>query len=142
MWQAGVSAVIWFRLQDDPLRQTPYQSGFFTAGGQAKYSLKAFRFPFVAFGTRSGVLVWGRTPRSTSDTVTVERRAGKRLISVSRLRADRYGIFTRRLPVSASATTTLRARLVSGSESSIPFSLTVPPSRPTTPFGCGGGIPC
>ena len=24
----------------------------------------------------------------------------------------------------------------------IPFSLTVPPNRPTTPFGCGGPIPC
>ena len=30
MWRAGVSAVIWYRLQDDPLRTSPYQSGFFT----------------------------------------------------------------------------------------------------------------
>jgi hypothetical protein len=36
MWQAGVSAVIWFRLQDDPLRLSPYQSGFFTTRGQEK----------------------------------------------------------------------------------------------------------
>ncbi len=62
MWQAGVSAVIWFRLQDDPLRETPYQSGFFTAGGRAKHSLEAFRFPFVAFRAENGVSVWGRTP--------------------------------------------------------------------------------
>ena len=58
MWSAGVSAVIWFRLQDDPLRVSPYQSGFFTTNGQAKYSLEAFRFPFVAFereGRRLGL---------------------------------------------------------------------------------------
>lgn len=140
MWQAGVSAVIWFRLQDDPLRQTPYQSGFFTAGGQAKHSLKAFRFPFVAFRAGSSVSVWGRTPFGKSGSVIVERQAGNRWISVARLRADRNGIFSRRL--SALATTALRARLVSTSEPSLAFSLTVPPDRRTTPFGCGGQIPC
>jgi hypothetical protein len=140
MWHAGVSAVIWFRLQDDPLNQTPYQSGFFTAGGQAKHSLEAFRFPFVAFRAGRGVSVWGRTPFGKSASVIVERQAGKRWISIARLRADRNGIFSQ--PLSAQATTALRARLVSSSETSIPFSLTVPPDRPTTPFGCGGPIPC
>ncbi len=141
MWQSGVNAVIWFRLQDDPLRQTPYQSGFFTASGQPKHSLEAFRFPFVAFRAGSGVAVWGRTPFGKSGSVIIERQAGKGWTSVARLRADRYGIFSRQL--SALATTTaLRARLVSPVESSIPFSLTVPPPRRTTPFGCGGPIPC
>jgi hypothetical protein len=140
MWQAGVSAVIWFRLQDDPLPETPYQSGFFTAGGQAKHSLEAFRFPFVAFRAGGRVSVWGRTPSGKSGSVIVERRAGNRWISVARLRADRYGIFSRR--VSAPATSALRARHISPPEVSIPFSLTVPPGRPATPFGCGGPIPC
>jgi hypothetical protein len=140
MWQSGVSAVIWFRLQDDPLRQTPYQSGFFTAGGKAKRSLQAFRFPFVAFRARSGVSVWGRTPFGRSGSVIVERQAGNRWVSVARLRADRNGIFSRRL--SAPSATALRARLVSPSEPSLPFSLTVPPDRRTTPFGCGGQIRC
>ena len=140
MWQAGVSAVIWFRLQDDPLRQSPYQSGFFTAAGQAKHSLEAFRFPFVAFRAGSAVTVWGRTPLGESGSVIVERQSGKRWISIARMRADRDGIFSR--PLSAQAATALRARLVSSSETSIPFSLTVPPDRPTTPFGCGGPIPC
>ena len=75
MWQAGVSAVIWFRLQDHLLRQSPYQSGFFTAGGQAKHSLEAFRLPFVAFRAGSGVSVWGRTPFGKSGSVIVERQA-------------------------------------------------------------------
>ena len=141
MWQAGVSAVIWFRLQDDLLRESPYQSGFFTADGQAKHSLEAFRFPFVAFRAGSAVTVWGRTPFGKSGSVIVERQSGKRWISVARLRADRHGIFSQ--PLSAQATSALRARLVSSPETSIPFSLTVPPDPPTTtPFGCGGPIPC
>lgn len=140
MWQAGVSVVIWFRLQDDLLRRSPYQSGFFTAAGQAKHSLEAFRFPFVAFRSGSTITVWGRTPFGLGGFVVVERQSGKRWISIARLPVNRNGIFSRAL--SARAATTLRARLVSSSETSIPFSLTVPPDRPTTPFGCGGSIRC
>jgi hypothetical protein len=140
MWRAGVSVVIWFRLQDDLLSRSPYQSGFFTAAGQAKHSLEAFRFPFVAFRSGSTIAVWGRTPFGLGGSVVVERQSGKRWISIARLRANRNGIFSRAL--SAQAATTLRARLVSSSETSIPFSLTVPPDRPTTPFGCGGSIRC
>ena len=69
MWYAGVSLVTWYRLRDGP-PDGPVQSGlwFRCADGIAcdtpkPSSLKAFRFPFVAF--RSGkrhVRVWGRTP--------------------------------------------------------------------------------
>jgi hypothetical protein len=142
MWQNGVSTVTWWRVQDDPLRESPYQSGFFTAGGRAKYSVKAFRFPFVAFRDGSRVTVWGRTPLGRSGTVIVEKRVGARWTVVARVRADRFGIVSRRLPASASVTTALRARTVSPAETSIAFSLSPPPSRPTTPFGCGGSIPC
>jgi hypothetical protein len=141
MWQAGVSTVIWWRLQDDPLRETPYQSGFFTAGGRAKRSLEAFRFPFVALRAGSNVVVWGRTPSGKSGSVIVERRTGSRWVAIARLRADRYGIFTQRL--APPATTALRARLSSPPESSIPFALNAPPApKTTTAFGCGGPIPC
>jgi hypothetical protein len=142
MWQAGVSTVVWWRLQDDPLRESPYQSGFFTAGGKAKYSLKAFRFPFIALRAGTGITVWGRTPSGKPGFVVVERKTGSRWRSAVRLRADRYGIFSRRLSGVASATTSFRARLVSTSERSIPFSMKVPRGRRTTPFGCGGPIRC
>ena len=142
MWQAGVSTVIWFRLQDDPLRVSPYQSGFFTTSGQAKYSLAAFRFPFVAFEQERGVSIWGRTPLSKSGLVIVERKTGNSWITAARLRADRYGIFSAQLAAPAGNTTAFRAKLASGAELSIPFSLTVPPPRPIAPFGCGGTIPC
>ena len=45
MWRAGVSAVIWFRLQDDPLRVSPYQSGFFTTNGQAEVLARGLPVP-------------------------------------------------------------------------------------------------
>ena len=143
MWSAGVSAVIWFRLQDDPLRSSPYQSGFFTTSGKAKYSLEAFRFPFVAFRKGAGVTVWGRTPTGKPGSVIVERQAGSGAWSkVVQLRADQFGIFSDELSSIPAGTTSYRARLASPSESSIPFSLTVPPGRKTTAFGCGGPIPC
>lgn len=140
MWQVGVSAAIWFRIQDDPLRTSPYQSGFFTVGGQAKPSLRAFRFPFVAFRSGKGMQVWGRTPTSTSGSVIVEARAGSHWTKLARMSADRYGIFSGRvaLPVE----TEIRARVISSAEVSVPFSLIIPPARAATAFGCGGPIPC
>ena len=139
MWSAGVSAVIWHLLQDQPLRTSPYQSGFFTVAGRAKSTLEAFRFPFVAFTQGSGVTIWGRTPPGRSRSVAVEAQVGGRWIRVARTTADQYGIFSKVLQVPAGSTE-LRAQV--GSETSIPFSLTVPPSRAIAPFGCGGPIPC
>ena len=126
IWKAGVSAVIWFRLQDDPLRLSPYQSGFFTTSGHAKYSLEAFRFPFVAFDEPDGVSIWGRTPFGKPGVVIVERRTGNDWVTAVRLRADRYGIFSARLAAPPTGTTSFRARLASPAELSIPFSLKVP----------------
>jgi hypothetical protein len=142
MWQAGVSAVIWFRLQDDPLRLSPYQSGFFTTGGHAKYSLEAFRFPFVAFADAGGISIWGRTPFGKPGAVVVERMTSNDWVTAVRLRTDRDGIFSARLAAPPDGTTAFRARLASSADRSIPFSLTVPPARPVAPFGCGGVIPC
>jgi len=144
MWTAGVSSVVWWRLQDDPLRTSPYQSGVFTAAGKAKLSLTAFRFPFVAFRGDGGVTVWGRTPWGDRANVIVQRRAGGRWVSVARLRTDRYGIFSKRLPPAAvaTATTALRAQLAGQRQYSLPFSLTIPPPYQTTAFGCGGIIRC
>jgi len=142
MWQAGVSTVIWFRLQDDPLRLSPYQSGFFTTNGQAKYSLEAFRFPFVAFSSKGRVSIWGRTPLGKPGAVIVERKTGSGWAQAIRLQADRYGVFSSQLPAPPQGTTAFRARLASPAELSIPFSLTVPPARAIYPFGCGGVISC
>ena len=142
MWSAGVSVVIWFRLQDDPLRTSPYQSGFFTVADRAKSSLEAFRFPFVAFRTGNGVTIWGRAPSGTSATVNVEQKVNGRWTRVDHVGTDRYGIFSGQLPIPAASKGALRAQVASSGEASIAFSLTVPPARRTTPFGCGGPIRC
>ena len=141
MWRAGVSTVIWFRLQDDPLRVSPYQSGFFTTSGQAKYSLEAFRFPFVAFEQEGGVSIWGRTPSGKPGPVIVERMTGNSWITAARSVPTATAFFrpgwspawrNNCLP----RETCLRRRTVD------PVLATVPPPRPVAPFGCGGTIPC
>jgi hypothetical protein len=142
MWSAGVSLVVWFQLQDAPLKTSPYQSGFFTAAGKAKPSLEAFRFPFVAFRTSTGVTIWGRAPSGRSTTVSVQQQVNGHWVRVDRLHANRYGIFQAQLPVPTTDTGPLRAQLASSGEASAAFSLTVPPGRKVTPFGCGGPIPC
>jgi hypothetical protein len=146
MWQSGVSLVTWWRIRDDPLARTPYQSGLYFRGGQSllrdrpKPSLTAFRFPFVAFAGPRGVDVWGRVPSGRTARVVVERRTATGWARAAALKTDRFGIFRRRLPVPPSGY--LRARLAGEPGASIPFSLTRPPELKVSPFGCGGPIRC
>jgi hypothetical protein len=146
MWQAGVSLVTWFSLRDEALAESEFQSGLYLrrgpgyASATAKLSLRAFRFPFVAFPSRGGVLVWGRTPAGRPGAVLVERKTGKSWTLVRRLTTNRYGIFSRRF--AGRMTGPLRARLASGKDASVPFSLTKPKEIQIWPFGCGGVLPC
>jgi hypothetical protein len=139
MWLNGVSVVTWFRVQDDPISASPYQSGFYTVSGVRKRSFTAFRFPFVAFTKRRGIFVWGRTPAGVPGQLVIEIKSGRRWRQLGRLNSDRWGIFRRtyRTPVRRGY---VRARL--GGELSLPFSLTRVGDRYVNPFGCGGGIPC
>lgn len=143
MWTAGVSLVTWYLLRDQPYPSEPAQSGLYFRGGtslssdRAKPALAAFRFPFVAFRERRLILVWGRTPTSSAANVVIERGQGRRWTRLAVLRADRYGIFTRRLPVRASGDL-VRARLANGKGISLGFSLTRPHDRYVLPFGGGG----
>jgi hypothetical protein len=139
MWANGVSVVTWFRIRDDPLSVSPYQSGFFRSDGRPKASLTAFRFPVVALRKRRGVFVWGRTPAGQPGRVVIEIKTGRRWRAFGRLNSDRWGIFRRtyRTPLRRGY---VRAKL--GNERSLPFSLTPVADRYVNPFGCGGGIPC
>jgi hypothetical protein len=138
MWRDGVSMVTWFYLRDGPTDQ-PFQSGLYfrnpngIAGDKPKPSLRAFRFPFVAFRERSGVSFWGRTPRELRRGVVIEQQGGggwRRLATPS---VDRYGIFSGR--VTAARGGALRARLASGDDVSAPFSLQVPKDKRYCLFG-------
>jgi hypothetical protein len=139
MWQNGVSVVTWFRVEDDSMRESPYQSGFWMTNGRRKRSLTAFRFPVVAFGHRRGIRVWGRTPAGVRGRVLVQVRSGRRWRHLGRVNTNAWGVFSK----------TYRKRVRRGhvrarfaGEFSLPFSLTPVADRYVNPFGCGGGIRC
>lgn len=145
MWQSRISLVMWFLTADKPLSTSPYQSGlYFKDGKTPKLSLRAFRFPFVAFRRTGGIHVWGRTPAGSPAKVVVERRtpAGWRRLGI--LTTSAYGIFTKtyRTPVTKGL---VRARIQGATtpdKTSLAFSLTRVADRWVNPFGCGGDIPC
>jgi hypothetical protein len=138
-WRHGVSLVTWFRIQDDPLYATPYQSGFFTVNEKRKLSFQAFRFPFVAFRQPGRMLVWGRTPTSTGGTVAIQRVVNGAWRTVATVRASSSGIFTKRF---SSRARSGYVRAVYKGQKSLGFSLTPVPDRYVNPFGCGGPIAC
>jgi hypothetical protein len=144
MWQDGVNLVTWYGIRDEAANGRSYeqtiQSGLFFRGrtiaqDRPKLSLRAFRFPFVAFPSNGRILVWGRTPWGKRGPVVVEQSSKQGGWKVTaRLITDRFGIFQRRLaPVSGGET--LRARLPDGSRASVPFSLVRPPDLLVNPFG-------
>ena len=139
IWKAGVSLVTWWRVQDDPLAQTPYQSGLYTVDGRKKPSVQAFRFPTVGFRTTRRIQVWGRTPFGRPGTVGVLLRRQGLWQRIDKLRTSRYGVFraTYGIPYRGSA---VMARFEG--ETSLPFSLAPVPDRVVAPFGCGGYVPC
>jgi hypothetical protein len=142
MWNQGVSLVTWFQLRDQPFTPTsPVQSGLYFRGeagiesDKPKLALTAFRFPFVAFREpkRRTIMYWGRSPAGRA-TVTVERQAAGRWRTVATLRPNRHGVFTGRYP-STARKGFVRARLASGRDAALAFSLVVPPDRPGCTWG-------
>jgi hypothetical protein len=139
MWQDGITLVTWLQLRDGSYPENPVQSGLYYRGGslqtdRPKPTLQAFRFPFVAYAQRGGVFVWGRTPASRPAVVVLESRTNGRWRRLATVRADRYGIFTRRVATSLPLTAWVRARLANGTASR-PFALRQPPDRFVHPFG-------
>jgi hypothetical protein len=137
MWANGIEHVSWFRLMDDPMTVTIFQSGlFFTAPtvdvAKPKPFVEGFRFPFVALRRGATVYVWGHTPLGRPATVNIQQnfRGGWRI--VKKLRTDRYGIV--QASVLARPEGQFRASLLSG-ERSLPFSMRVPRDQFFNPFG-------
>jgi hypothetical protein len=132
MWAAGVTVATWWKIEDEPMHASRYQSGFFGTDGGAKHSLTAFRFPVVAFRRSGRVYVWGRTPVGSPGRVTVQIRAGGGWRRLATVRANAHGIFGRTLRTSARKGF-VRARFAG--EVSLPFSLTPVRDRRVEPFG-------
>jgi hypothetical protein len=145
MWRSGITLVTWWLLQDQPYPASAFQSGLYfgrapLASARAKPTLTAFRFPFVAYLRGNGVYVWGRTPGGVPGSVVIQRRAGPGggWREIATVAANGNGIFTRLLPIHATASDFLRARLVDDSGTTLSFSLTEPPDRRIDAFGGGG----
>lgn len=150
MWLSGVSLVTWTQLRDYPFPAFAYQAGFYRweAGldrfNKPKLSLRAFRFPFVAFRRRGGIRVWGRSPTSESVHIVIQRKTSRGWVRLARVSPNSHGIFSRRISTSKTKGI-VRARWVGGRQSSVPFILfyrSPTPNVPVSPIGCGGGIPC
>ena len=141
MWSTGIDLVVWLQLRDEPYPQSPNQGGLYYRGtsfatDRPKPTLTAFRFPFVAYLDKV-MVVWGRTPTSEAGSVAIEYRSAgetpwRRLVT---LQANRFGIFTGRVAARLSRTDWVRARVVTGNDVSLAFSLTPPPDHMYNPFG-------
>jgi hypothetical protein len=149
MWLSNVSLATWLEIRDDAANGRPdwqvTQSGLYFRGAtitadQPKPALAAFRFPFVAYRSGRGVYVWGRTPWGKPGQVLVEQSMPKGWKLLTRLTADRYGIFSATLRPAGNGLL-LRARLPNRGWASRPFSLQVPPDLKVNPFG-GTFVPC
>jgi len=146
MWRSDVSLATWFLLRDEPLRTSPYQSGLYFYGGRRleldrpKPTLRAFRFPFVAFRRATNIMVWGRTPGGSPQRVFVEGQTKHGWRLLARLSTNAHGLFTQRLR--AFGGTGLRARIPATPDVSLTFSLAATRDRQVFPFGCGGPIQC
>jgi hypothetical protein len=141
MWRAGVSVASWFQMRDGFGASARFADGLYqvcpgdpanVACDRPKLSFESFRFPFVAFRGRRGVLVWGHTPNSVRGKVVLERSGRGGWKRVRRIRTDRYGIFERRIDT-RHRRGSYRARLADGSVYSLPFSLKRPPDFPISP---------
>lgn len=139
MWQNGVSAMIWYELRDEPRISGPdglCQCGLWLRGpgrvSSAKpkpLSIQAFRFPFVAFAKLGGTATyWGRTPDSGTGTVVIEQKTRSAWTTLGTTTSTRRGIFSGSVHTVASAAP-IRARLMTMTETSVPFSLVVPPDH-------------
>jgi hypothetical protein len=136
MWQSGVSLVTWLMLRDEPFVSSYFQSGLYYRGptiksDRPKRALQAFRFPFVALPAGRTVVVWGRTPTSRAGPVVLERRREDKWVRARTVHANRYGIFSGRLPGPAGGF--MRARV--GRDRSLPFAVRKTRDRFVSPFG-------
>ncbi len=142
-WRAEARVFTWFKLSDEPVGASPYQSGleFNCPGGVScatpKPAAASFRFPFVAYpAAKHRVLVWGRTPAGVPGRVRVEWKQGSRWRAFATLKTDADGIFTSRtaLPRAASSSSALLRATQVGGDAAPAFSLRTPREISVTPF--------
>lgn len=144
-WSAGVSNFIWYGLRDEPPvpgvpRHESLESGLFfhaPAGVAAKPKplLRAYRFPFVAYGERGKLRYWGRTPTSRPGTVRVQVRRAGRWRTIRRSKASKAGIFRGTISTAYGGDKRGAARAVFRGEASPAFSMRPVRDFYQPPFG-------
>ena len=137
MWANGIEQVSWFKLMDDPMDTSFYQSGLYfhattVRAAKAKPFLEGFRFPFVALSRGRGIFVWARVPGSRPQWVTIQHASSSGWSYVTTSRADRNGVVQQLLRMRLDGS--FRAVLRNG-ERSLPFSISALPDRFFLPFG-------
>jgi hypothetical protein len=164
-WKFGIGVLLWGQLRDYEITQDSffgqYQSGLYYCDSTPtlkddcpayqppdtnteKPSLRAFRFPFVAYAGGGKIKIWGRTPDSASRQVTIQKKTSSGWTQWKKppFTAGSGGIFAKTY-TSSMKKGQLRAIVVGpSSDESVGFSLTRPKDLSVNPFGCGGGIPC
>lgn len=138
-WKQGVKNFFWFSLVDfEPEEGLPFneslESGLYfyapnLAERRPKEFVPAFRFPFVAYPGKEGLLYWGRTPTSTRGKVTIQTQKGGAWVNAGQARADAHGMFTATLKTHYGRSKKGAVRAVYGGEESAPF-----PMRPVGDF--------
>ena len=112
---ARVRGLYWYVWKDEPLgpQKQGWQAGFHFLDGRAKPGLAAFARPFWAWKAARGVAgLWGQVRPGRAHDVTIERKSGSSWKKVASVRTDRYGVFSRRVKISAK--TTFRFRWADG----------------------------
>jgi hypothetical protein len=141
MWQSGISVVTWFLLRDRPPPER-WQSGLYFRGSSIfddteKLTLKAFRFPAVAFLESGQLRVWCRTPGGEPGAVVFEQDdglGGWTALPDGYLSTDVNGIVTDLLAAPPTQRP-VRVRFLNTGDTSVPFSLEDVPDQPVNPFG-------
>jgi hypothetical protein len=143
-WRAGVSSFFWFSLHDDTPSNRPFpdslESGLYFRGAtfeqdQPKEVLSAFRFPFVAYPAKKGLLFWGRTPTSAPGPVTIQVWKGDAWRNALVAKADKAGIFTGTARTGYGRGKQGFVRALYGGESAIPFAMRPVADFKHPPFG-------
>jgi hypothetical protein len=144
-WRAGVDHFSWYSLRDQQMSPgdtfpNTLQSGLYFRGpeigqDQPKEFMYAFRFPFVAYPTKKGVSVWGRTPASTGGKVTIQLLRKGHWRNAVTVDANPYGIFTGIAPGRYGLNKKGAARALFAGESAMPFSMRPVRDFKQPPFG-------
>ena len=146
-WRSGVSAFFWFSLRDiERIKDHPYswtlESGLYQRGNslsqdQPKGTLKAFRFPVVAFRRPAGIYFWGRNPGGKAGTAVIRYRppngSGSRVLK--RVKVGGSGVFQGFVRTRLGRANKGSVFAYSHGQASVPFSLTTVKDFYQPPFG-------